>query len=53
MYMYSTKTQYLSSFYFFDIIYNLPLTFKICSNNHSWWPPNFKSISYSVVELWQ
>ena len=46
MYMYSAKTQYLSSFYFLMLytIYNLLLTFNVCSNNHSWCPPNFKSI---------
>ena len=28
----------------FYTIYNLLLTFNVCSNNHSWCPPNFKSI---------
>ena len=32
------------TFLMFYTIYNLLLTFKVCSNNHSWWPPNFKSI---------
>ena len=30
-------------------IYNLLLTFNVCSNNHSWCPPNFKSIYIYIL----